>query len=189
MTEAQQGGIRPPAANEEATSMTATEFSVSSLGGLLGTVGEAMTGEVVVLEADTPVDVAVRRLEHTQVSGAPVVDHGRVVGVVTLRDLLVPVLADGPVMTTGPFHRHEHQLTAYRVRELMTAEPVTARPDWLLARAVVAMEQAGINRLPVVDSAGRPAGILTRDDVLRVLAWRIRGSGPQTQHGSQIEPD
>jgi CBS domain-containing protein len=92
------------------------------------------------------------------VSGAPVVDRGRVVGVVTLRDLLVPVLAGGPVMTTGPFHRHEHQLTAYRVHELMTAEPVTARPDWPLAQAVLAMERAGINRLPVVDSAAaRPA--------------------------------
>jgi CBS domain-containing protein len=76
--------------------MTATEPTVISLEGLLGTVGEAMTAEVVVLEADSPVDVAVRRLEHTQVSGAPVVDDGRVVGVVTLRDLLVPALADGP---------------------------------------------------------------------------------------------
>jgi CBS domain-containing protein len=148
-----------------------------------------MTGEVVVLEADTPVDVAVRRLEHTQVSGAPVIDHGRVVGVVTLRDLLVPVVADGPVMTTGPFHRHEQKLTAYRVHELMTAEPVTARPDWPLVQVVLAMEQAGINRLPVVDSAGRPAGILTRDDVLRVLARRIRGLGPPARPGSQIEPD
>jgi CBS domain-containing protein len=112
-----------------------------------------------------------------------------VVGVVTLRDLLVPVLADGPVFTTGPFHRHEHQLTGYRVHELMTSEPVTARPDWPLAQAVVAMEQAGINRLPVVDAAGRPAGILTRDDVLRVLARRIRDLGPPPRHGSQIEPD
>jgi predicted transcriptional regulator len=92
--------------------MTATESTATTL----GTVGEAMTGEVVVLDADTPVDAAVRLLEHTQVSGAPVVDHGRVVGVVTLRDLLVPVLADGPVLTTGPFHRHEHHLTGYRVR-------------------------------------------------------------------------
>ena len=169
--------------------MTATESAASSVEGLLGTVGEAMTGEVVALDADTPVDVAVRRLEHSQVSGAPVLDHGRVVGVVTLRDLLVPVLADGPVLTTGPFHRHEHRLTTYRVHELMTAEPVTARPDWPLAQAVLAMERAGINRLPVVDSTGRPAGILTRDDVLRVLAQRIRGLGPQAHPGSQIEPD
>jgi CBS domain-containing protein len=169
--------------------MTATESTATNLEGLLGTVGEAMTGEVVALEADTPVDVAVRRLEHTQVSGAPVVDHGRVVGVVTLRDLLVPILADGPVLTTGPFHRHEHQLTLYRVRELMTAEPMTAGSDWPLARAVLAMGQAGINRLPVVDAAGRPAGIPTRDDVLRVLARRIQGLGPPAGRGSQIEPD
>jgi CBS domain-containing protein len=170
--------------------MTATQSSAATgLGGLLGTVGEAMTGEVVVLEADTPVDVAVHRLEHTQVSGAPVVDHGQVVGVVTPRDLLVPVLADGPVETTGPFHRHEHQLVAYRVHELMTVQPVTARPGWPLTQAVLAMEQVGINRLPVVDSAGRPAGILTRDDVLRALARRIRGSDPPARHGSQVEPD
>ena len=169
--------------------MTATESTATSLAGLLGTVGEAMTGEVVALDADTPVDVAVRRLEHTQVSGAPVVGHGRVVGVVTLRDLLVPVLANGPVLTTGPFHRHEHQLTTFRVHELMTAEPVTARPDWPLAQAVLAMEQGGINRLPVVDAAGRPAGILTRDDVLRVLARRIRQLDPPAGRGSRIAPD
>jgi hypothetical protein len=41
--------------------MTTTQSSATGLAGLLGTVGEAMTGEVVVLEADTPVDVAVRR--------------------------------------------------------------------------------------------------------------------------------
>jgi CBS domain-containing protein len=169
--------------------MTATESTATSLEGLLGTVGEAMNAEVVALEADTLVDVALRRLEHTQVSGAPVVDHGRVVGVVTLRDLLGPVLADGPVLTTGPFHRREHQLTTYRVHELMTAEPLTARPDWPLVEAVLAMEQAGINRLPVVDAAGRPAGILTRDDVLRVLARRIRGLGPPAGRGPRIEPD
>jgi hypothetical protein len=69
MTEAQQEGTRLPTAIEEATSMTATAFTATSPEGLLGRVAEAMTGEVVVLEADTPVDVALRRLEHTQVSG------------------------------------------------------------------------------------------------------------------------
>ena len=75
--------------------MTATLSGATSLE-LLGTAGEAMTAEVLVLHADTPADVAMRRLEHSRVSGAPVVDHGRVVGVVTLRDLLVPLLAEGP---------------------------------------------------------------------------------------------
>jgi CBS domain-containing protein len=71
----------------------------------------------------------------------------------------------------------------------MTAQPATARPDWPLVQAILVMEQRGINRLPVVDAGGRPVGILTRDDVLRVLARHIRGLGPPAPYGSQIEPD
>jgi len=91
--------------------MTATVPHETSLERLLGTVGEAMTGKVVVLTADTPADVAAHRLEQAQVSGAPVVDRGRVVGVVTLRDLLVAAqAAPTTAQTTGPFLRHEQRL-------------------------------------------------------------------------------
>jgi CBS domain-containing protein len=169
--------------------MTAILSPPTALERLLGTVEEAMTAQVVALQADTPADVATRRLEHMQVSGAPVVDHGRVVGVVTLRDLFAPVLADGPVQTTGPFHRHEHHLTGYRVRELMTAEPVCARADAPLAAAVLSMDQAGVNRVPVVDAGGRPVGILTRDDVLRVLVRSIRQLGLPAVGRPRMEPD
>jgi CBS domain-containing protein len=122
------------------------------------------------------------------VSGAPVVDRGRVVGVVTRRDLLAPVLAKGRAQTTGPFHRYEHHLGTYRVRELMTPEPITAGTGWPLARAVLGMDQVGVNRVPVIDQRGRPVGILTRADVLRVLARRIRQGGP-SGNGPQMEPD
>jgi CBS domain-containing protein len=173
---------------EEASSMTTTLPVQTGVDGLLGTVAEAMTGKVLVLLADTPADVAARRLEQAQVSGAPVVDRaGRVVGVVTLRDLLVPALTGQvAVQTTGPFHRYEHRLTGYRVGELMTDEPVTARADWPLARVVVAMEAAGINRVPVVDAHGRPAGILTPDDILRVLARRIQHAAPTARHKEPV---
>jgi CBS domain-containing protein len=52
----------------------------------------------------------------------------------------------------------------------MTGEPVTAQPDWPLVRALGMMLVNGVNRLPVVDRAGRPLGVLTRDDVLRAVA-------------------
>jgi predicted transcriptional regulator len=60
--------------------------------------------------------------------------------------------------------------------DLMTAEPVVARAEWPLAKAGRAMDEAGINRLPVVDAAGRPVGILTRDDLIGALARRLRES-------------
>jgi CBS domain-containing protein len=148
-----------------------------------------MTGKVLALAADTPADVAARRLEQAQVSGAPVVDRGRVVGVATLRDLMASAPAAGASMqTTGPFLRHEHHLAGYRVLELMTREPVTARADWPLARVVLAMDESGVNRIPVVDADGRPVGILTRDDVLRALARRVRRDPPATRR-PRIGPD
>jgi CBS domain-containing protein len=146
--------------------MTAAVQEPASLEGLLGTVGEAMTRAVVLLAADMPAEWALRHLDRQAVSGAPVVGHGLVVGVITHRDLLVPVPERGS---------YADPLGGLRVRDLMSEEPVTAQPDWPLVRAVRAMTDHGINRLPVVDRAGRPVGVLTRDDVLRVLAAGDRG--------------
>jgi CBS domain-containing protein len=165
--------------------MTTTTLPAADLERRLGTVAEAMTSEVVLLEADTPAEVAVRRLERTWVSGAPVTDHGRLVGVITVRDLLAPL--SGDTQTSGPFLRSEHHLAGLRVRDLMTPEAATARAEWPLGRAVRRMVEVGVNRLPVLDAAGRPVGILTRDDVLRALARRLRGQ--PAARGSLMEPD
>jgi CBS domain-containing protein len=141
--------------------MTAAVQEPAGLERLLGTVGDAMTAAVVLLAADMPAELGLRRLEHQVVSGAPVVDRGLVVGVVTRRDLLVPIPEEGS---------YESPLAGLRVCDLMSTEPVTAAPDWPLVRAVREMLRHGVNRLPVTDQAGRPLGILTRDDVLRAIA-------------------
>ena len=62
------------------TMMTATAQDETTVERLLGAVGETMTGEVVLLAADAPAEAALRRLVHKAISGAPVVDRGRVVG-------------------------------------------------------------------------------------------------------------
>jgi CBS domain-containing protein len=147
---------------------------ISPLDEFLGTVGTAMTTGVLVLDSHTPADVAARRMEDSGVSGAPVVDEGRVVGVVTLADLLARAGAKRPIMTSGPFLRVEGALADLKVDEAMTAQVVTANPDWPLARAVSMMEEAGVNRLPVVDVEGRLVGILARDDVIRAIARSAR---------------
>jgi CBS domain-containing protein len=155
----------------EVMTMTATLEAQTTLERPLGTVEEAMTRQVVLLAADMPAELALRRLDRMAVSGTPVVDHGRVVGVVTRRDLLVPTLVNDPADLSDA---HSGRLAGLRVRDLMSDEPVAAKPGWELVRAVRAMLDHGVNRLPVVDDAGRPLGILTRDDVLRVVAGRGR---------------
>ena len=56
---------------------------------------------------------------------------------------------------------------------------MTAEPDWPLVRAVQTMIVHGVNRLPVVDQAGRPLGVLTRDDVLGAVV----GAGSKDRQG------
>ena len=103
----------------------------------------------------------------------------------TVGDLLVPALADGRVQTTGPFPPpSQHHLTGYRVRDLMTTDPISAGTDWPLARAIAAMDLVGINRVPVVDPAGHAVGILTTTTSCGSLARRIRD--PQAP---RMEPD
>jgi CBS domain-containing protein len=140
------------------------------LDGLLGTVADAMRAEVLLVDPDTPADVAARRLEREGISGAPVVRRGHVVGVVTLRDLFAAGKPHEASQTTGPFLRHETELAGYRVDELMTHRPVTVQSAWPLTRAVALMVAQGVNRLPVVGEDAHVVGILTRDDVLRAIA-------------------
>jgi CBS domain-containing protein len=141
----------------------------------LGTVAQAMTTNVLVLDADTPASIAARRLERSGVSGAPVLDRGRVVGVITLRDLLARPLPGLPLtQITGPFLRHEHLLASLQVWQLMTVEPVVVAASRPLVEAALLMDQHQVNRLPVVDERGRPVGIIARDDIVRALARHAR---------------
>ena len=165
--------------------MAATAERQTALERSLGTVGEAMTREVVLLAADMTAEMALHRLDEKAVSGAPVVDHGQVVGVVTRRDLTVPTLLDDPSGFAALVpERRRDRLSGLRVSELMSEEPVTARPDWTLVAAVRSMLEAGVNRLPVVDPSGRPLGVVTRDDVLQAVARppggdKEAGGGPE----------
>jgi CBS domain-containing protein len=101
------------------------------------------------------------------VGGAPVVDHERVEGVVTISDLEAP---RPYARETGPLHRPHSGGSEWQVRDVMTESAVTASPEEPLVEAVVRMARARVDRLPVVDRDGRPIGIVARDDVIRVLS-------------------
>ena len=169
------------ARHREVMTVTAILEEPTTLERLLGTVGEAMTRDVVLLAADITAEMALRRLDQKAVSGAPVVDHGRVAGVITRRDLLVPTLLDDPSSTWAP--GRTTRLTGLRVSDLMSSEPVTAEPNCPVVQAVRTMLDHGVNRQPVVDGAGRPLGVLTRDDVLGVVARcdQLRSSAPEAR--------
>lgn len=86
----------------------------------------------------------------------------RPVGVITDRDIVVAAVAVPGARPEG-----------IRVADVMSGQPRVAREDDGLAEAVKAMSEAGVRRLPVVAADGGLFGVVTLDDVLRVLAAEL----------------
>ena len=118
----------------------------------------------------------VAKLRECRVSAFPVLDaDGKVIGVVSEADLLVKeAVADEPNVAWGLLagivhHAARAKAGGVTAADLMTSPAVTVGPGETVERAARLMYDRKIKRLPVVDPAGRPIGIISRADVLAVF--------------------
>ena len=139
---------------------------------LLGTVQQAMTTAVLTLPPDMRISDAIAMLRRHGVRGAPVLDAGRLIGVVTEADLVVHTPKG---QGSAPFLRPGNGGQDWCVRDVMSARgPSVACVDEPLTEAVVRMDERGVDRMPVVDPRLRTVGILSQGDVVRALARVVR---------------
>ena len=116
---------------------------------------EIMTKPVIRIHPEESVAVAARMLEHYNIGALPVCGNdGRVHGLVTDRDIVTRCLASGRPVTSTP------------VREVMTTNVVTARPDMDAVLAASLMGRTQIRRLPVTEN-GRLCGMISLGDLAR----------------------
>ena len=115
-------------------------------------VRDVMSTPTVVVPAMTSVQEAARHLDYSGVGCLIVTDGARIAGIVTDRDLVLRVLARGLPPTTP-------------VGDVMSATPVSVRPDEDLERIAGLFRRHAIRRLPVVDD-GDVVGMITIDDLL-----------------------
>ena len=140
-------------------------------------VEDVMTRDVKTVERRTTLKDAAALLAELRVSGLPVVENGRVVGVVSEADILFKERAGKPedIGLAGLMLALElgtvsvdAKLHARTAGEAMTAPALTIGPRRPLAEAAASMLDHRISRLPVVDD-GRLVGIVTRADLVRAF--------------------
>ena len=146
-----------------------------------------MTESLVAVSPEAPVSVALGILDEHGVCEAPVVHGGRVVGVVTTADL---VGRRTSAQDTGPFLRPHHEARDWSVVDVMTETAVMASPGEPLVAAILRMDEARVDRLPLIDPDGRPIGIHARDDVVRAVGRAARHGGTDgTERRPLLLPD
>jgi len=125
-------------------------------------IGELMTRDVLAVAPEDTLGEAAERMVERGVGSVVVSDFGRLIGILTERDLLRAV--------ADRIHSSEA-----RVREWMTAEPITASPDTTPREAARTMLANGFRHLPVVDGEDILGIVSLRD----VLDWTLREIGSE----------
>jgi CBS domain-containing protein len=125
--------------------------------------GDVMARAVVSVAPEDTLGEAAQKMVDDDVGSAVVLDHGRLIGILTERDLLKAA--------AGRVHSSEA-----RVREWMTEEPVTASSETTAEDAVRTMLEHGFRHLPVVEE-GRTIGVVSLREVVRatVMAGGFEG--------------
>ena len=116
-------------------------------------VREIMTKDVTALAPAATIAEVAQNMRYLNVGSIPLVQNDRLVGVITDRDIVVRVLAEGGDPETTP------------VGEICSRELTTIEPTASVGEAVRLMREKAIRRLPVVDNEGFVMGIVSIGDV------------------------
>src|SRR5579884_3513294 len=160
-------------------------------------VARIMTRRVLTVAPDAPIPVIARLMWENQISGVPVVEGDRVVGMVTDYDLIardseydapiyVPFLdAYFRVPGTGDPQRLK-KILATTAGELMTKPTIVAAPSATVQDVATLLVEKKLTAVPIVDERERLVGIVTRADLIRLMVVEedIHGAEGETRGGS-----
>ncbi len=120
---------------------------------------EIMQCDVITVTPQTPMQEFKELLRLKRISGTPVVEGDRLVGIISLEDL-IKALERGEMNT--------------QVGDKMTRTVKTLYADESVVQAVNQMARLGFGRFPIVNRSGQLVGILTRGDIIRGLLRRLQ---------------
>lgn len=130
-------------------------------------VREFMTTNVINVSSNTPVVDARKYMIAHKIRRLPVVDKGKVVGMVSDRKVAE---ASPSAATTLSVWEITHLLSKMTVSEIMNKKIITCSPDTTAESALALAQQHGVGSLPVIDDKGHLVGIVTTNDfVYRIM--------------------
>jgi acetoin utilization protein AcuB len=125
-----------------------------------------MTTDLVTVDEDLSLMKASVLMKENEIKHLPVVKQGRLVGIVSDRDLKE---AQPSKATSLDIHELYYLLDQVKIKNLMTRHPHTTTPEEIVERAAALMLNYNISALPVVDGQGELRGIVTKGDLFEAM--------------------
>lgn len=133
-------------------------------------VEDLMTQKVFTVEPQDMIDRVFFLIHYEKVRHLPVVEKGKVVGIVSDRDLykaLGPKSNSNSIAAEGTTELH---VLPKKVTHIMHRGVITVQSDTYASKAAALMAENRIGALPVIDSKNKLVGILSATDILKVFS-------------------
>ena len=143
-----------------------------------------MSKNIITVDQKDSMQDAMDLLKKNDIRMLPVMKKGKLVGIITDRDLKKASASDA---TTLEIHEMLYLLTKIRVRDIMTKEVITVPPDFTVEETAQVLLRNKISGAPVVGANGQLAGTITQTDLFRVLMSLTGVDNGGIQFGLQVE--
>jgi len=125
-----------------------------------------MSKDVVTVDVNDSMQYAIRLLKEHNMRGLPVMENGKLAGVITDRDLKRASASDA---TTLEIYELLYLISKIKIKEIMTKNPITVPLDYTIDEAAEILLDNKLTGAPVVDNEGKVVGVITQTDIFRVL--------------------
>lgn len=129
-------------------------------------VSKWMTPNVISMDKNESLGTALRLMREHRIRRLPIVSKGKLVGIVSDRDLKGALPSDATSLDVWELHG---LLDRLKISDIMTKKVITTTPDATIERVALIMMENKIEGLPVLDAKGNLVGIVTEGDIFRAL--------------------
>lgn len=125
-----------------------------------------MTRSVITVTPETTLPVAHKLMDEHKVRRLPVVEDGRLLGIITRGDVRG---AEPSQATSLSIWELNYLLANLQITEIMTKNPITVSSEATISDAAQLMMANKVSGLPVLDASGKIVGIITESDIFRLV--------------------
>jgi acetoin utilization protein AcuB len=143
-----------------------------------------MSKEVVTIDINNSMMDATRKLREHHIGMLPVMKKGKLVGIVTDRDIKKASASDA---TTLEVHELLYIISNIKIKDLMTKNPFTVPPDYTIGETAELLLEKNISGVPVLNKKSEMTGVISKADIFRALISLTGLKSKGTQFAFELE--